>query len=466
MNFDDYVEMFLYFNTILPPAAVRLNRVTILGLTPSPGCRAVQSHGFVSIIATRYNRAVNDNYNGMPEAAQAKAMTRAAIDGNLTELNLGGIRQTASELALHSLAQGFKPNDDYEKMLFYYHPDHLGSSSYITNLDGEVAQHIEYVPFGEVFIEERNNTWNTPYLFNAKEFDEETGMYYYGARYYEPKLSLWMSVDPSAEEKPWLTIYCYTRNNPIILVDPDGRDEWEINSKGDIVKQIKTDKHDAFFFVSKAGKRVKGKSLSFEYGTIEKASGQKTDGGTRYDVYQVRGDKHAKQLFESFAKNTSVEWSIMQTGTEGAKGLNYLTTSHSEKRESGMVDLFNKQLKNGYTLRAFYHSHPSNVLIPSNIGGKYGDIPIAKKMTEISNQSITFGIYGPKSGEYVTFGPNSKIEDYSVNLEGFTVTATRTTKNRKNETLYHIYIPYDICSLLFTENNKKGVFTILSDNTL
>lgn len=394
-----------------------------------------------------YNGVDNSDYvNGKgfssdddtPEAAQARAM----------------VKTRAGEAGTN------------ERMQFYYHPDHLGSSSYITNLDGEVSQHIEYVPFGEVFIEERNNTWNTPYLFNAKEFDEETGMYYYGARYYEPKLSLWMSVDPSAEEKPWLTIYCYTRNNPIILVDPDGRDEWEINSKGDIVKQIKTDKHDAFFFVSKAGKRVKGKSLSFEYGTIEKASGQKTDGGTRYDVYQVRGDKHAKQLFESFAKNTSVEWSIMQTGTEGAKGLNYLTTSHSEKSESGMVDLFNKQLKNGYTLRAFYHSHPSNVLIPSNIGGKYGDIPIAKKMTEISNQSITFGIYGPKSGEYVTFGPNSKIEDYSVNLEGFTVTATRTTKNRKNETLYHIYIPYDICSLLFTENNKKGVFTILSDNTL
>ena len=43
--------------------------------------------------------------------------------------------------------------------------------------------YIEYVPFGEVFIEERNNIWITPYLFNAKEFDEETGMYYYGARY-------------------------------------------------------------------------------------------------------------------------------------------------------------------------------------------------------------------------------------------------------------------------------------------
>ena len=131
-----------------------------------------------------------------PEAAQARAMARTrAANGN------------------------FKPNDDYEKMQFYYHPDHLGSSSYITNLDGEVSQHIEYVPFGEVFIEERNNTWNTPYLFNAKEFDEETGMYYYGARYYEPRLSLWMSTDPAQEKYSNISTYCYVSNNPIKYID-------------------------------------------------------------------------------------------------------------------------------------------------------------------------------------------------------------------------------------------------------
>ena len=50
-------------------------------------------------------------------------------------------------------------------------------------MDGEVVQHIEYVPFGEVFIEERNNIWNTSYLFNAKEFHEETGLYYYESWY-------------------------------------------------------------------------------------------------------------------------------------------------------------------------------------------------------------------------------------------------------------------------------------------
>ena len=118
----------------------------------------------------------------------------------------------------------FKPNDDYEKMQFYYHPDHLGSTSYITNLDGEVSQHIEYVLFGEVFIEERNNTWNTPYLFNAKEFDEETGMYYYGARYYEPRLSLWMSCDPMQEKYAYITPYCYTFDNPVKYIDPTGED--------------------------------------------------------------------------------------------------------------------------------------------------------------------------------------------------------------------------------------------------
>ena len=118
--------------------------------------------------------------DGTPEAAQARAI----------------VKTRAGEAGTN------------ERMQFYYHPDHLGSSSYITNLDGEVSQHIEYVPFGEVFIEERNNTWNTPYLFNAKEFDEETGMYYYGARYYEPRLSLWMSTDPLQEKYPNINSYC------------------------------------------------------------------------------------------------------------------------------------------------------------------------------------------------------------------------------------------------------------------
>ena len=129
----------------------------------------------------------------------------------------------------------FHDKDNYEKLQFYYHPDHLGSSSYITNLDGEVSQHIEYVPFGEVFIEERNNTWNTPYLFNAKEFDEETGLYYYGARYYDPRISLWISTDPKQESYFAFSSYVYCGNNPLIHIDPNGK-EWEDPAQAEKLK--------------------------------------------------------------------------------------------------------------------------------------------------------------------------------------------------------------------------------------
>ena len=148
------------------------------------------------------------------------------VDGKGFCCNDGSL-EAAQTLALARAAKNnFQEGDTYEKMQFYYHPDHLGSSSYITNLDGEVVQHIEYVPFGEVFVEERNNIWNTPYLFNAKEFDEETGLYYYGARYYDPRVSLWTTTDPLEEEYPNITTYGFCHNNPVVLVDPDGMGDY------------------------------------------------------------------------------------------------------------------------------------------------------------------------------------------------------------------------------------------------
>ncbi|MBO5628995.1 MAG: RHS repeat-associated core domain-containing protein, partial [Aeriscardovia sp.] len=69
----------------------------------------------------------------------------------------------------------------------------------------------------------RNGNWNTPYLFNAKELDEETGLYYYGARYLDPTGAMWLSVDPMWNNDPDKTPYNYCLNNPIKMVDPDGR---------------------------------------------------------------------------------------------------------------------------------------------------------------------------------------------------------------------------------------------------
>jgi RHS repeat-associated protein len=86
------------------------------------------------------------------------------------------------------------------------------------------VQQVLYAPFGEV-VKERNQNWNNnvpAYLFNAKELDEESGMYYFEARYMKPPT--FISRDVLFESKPFMSPYAYCANNPIVMIDPDGRD--------------------------------------------------------------------------------------------------------------------------------------------------------------------------------------------------------------------------------------------------
>jgi len=124
-----------------------------------------------------------------------------------------------------------------ERDMYFYHPDHLGSSSYVTDEGGRVFQHLEYFPFGETWVEEKSNTQRTPYLFTGKELDEDTGLYYFGARYYDQRTSVWVSVDPILGSylngkrgmggvfNPFnLAMYSYSHLNPVKYVDPDGNE--------------------------------------------------------------------------------------------------------------------------------------------------------------------------------------------------------------------------------------------------
>ncbi|MBP5524612.1 MAG: RHS repeat-associated core domain-containing protein [Paludibacteraceae bacterium] len=107
----------------------------------------------------------------------------------------------------------------------------------MTDADGNIAQHIEYIPYGEVFVEERNSQFSTNFLFNAKELDNETGLYYYGARYLDPTGAMWLSVDPvfHAGTSP----YAYCLGNPVKMVDPDGRDEIYYREDGSEISRIR-----------------------------------------------------------------------------------------------------------------------------------------------------------------------------------------------------------------------------------
>jgi RHS repeat-associated protein len=108
-----------------------------------------------------------------------------------------------------------------EDLRYFYHSDQLGSTNYITDAKGNIKQFIAYMPFGEI-LSEQHADWDSPYKFNAKERDTETGLYYYGARYYDPKASLWISTDPLAENYIGWNSYNYTFDNPVRYIDPDG----------------------------------------------------------------------------------------------------------------------------------------------------------------------------------------------------------------------------------------------------
>ena len=166
-------------------------------------------------------------------------------------------------------------NEEQKVKRYYYHSDHLGSAQFVTDWKGRQYENIEYTPYGELWTYKSKTamlfltTYNNflakqpaglieevaagldklPFRFTGKEMDEETGLYYYGARYLDPKYSRWLSGDPALGEyipqapindeakkhnenlldmggvfnTVNLHVYHYAGNNPVKYTDPDGR---------------------------------------------------------------------------------------------------------------------------------------------------------------------------------------------------------------------------------------------------
>ena len=104
----------------------------------------------------------------------------------------------------------------------FFHGDHLGSASWITDYTGKPIQYLHYAPYGELIANQQLMGYDERYKFTGKERDTETGYDYFGARYWWIG-GTWLSVDPLADKYLYISPYAYCNWNPVKYIDPDGR---------------------------------------------------------------------------------------------------------------------------------------------------------------------------------------------------------------------------------------------------
>lgn len=259
---------------------------------------------------------------------------------------------------------------DPETDLYFYHGDHLGSSSFITDASAYPTQHLQYLPFGEDYIHQQNSSnYYSPFTFSAKERDVETELSYFGARYYEAGLSIWLSVDPMAHKYPHQSPFTYCSNNPVMFFDPNGEEDFTVDKNGHIKSVEGTQNNqgpDRLISLDENGNPTEnilvvkpGLLQRFQSGTSSVVD--KKGNVTNFPFTEMSSGRGGEimELFNFLADNTNVEWSL--NVVKGEQTNNFiLSTSHSDENEPrGGANA----TRNADKLLLNIHSHPNKVWI-------------------------------------------------------------------------------------------------------
>jgi RHS repeat-associated protein len=121
-----------------------------------------------------------------------------------------------------------RADDSVPPRVFFYHPDHLGSTNVSTDAQGNLVSEFAYYPYGETRHEHHaGDEFDPHYLFAGSERDDESGLLALGARYYAANIGRFISFDNWADKVEVTGAYAYARNNPLRYIDPTGMDPTE-----------------------------------------------------------------------------------------------------------------------------------------------------------------------------------------------------------------------------------------------
>ncbi len=261
------------------------------------------------------------------------------------------------------------------------------------------------------------STVNWIHTFSAKEKDKETGLSYFGSRYYSSDLSIWLSVDPMSDKYPSLSPYVYCANNPIKLVDPNGEEVVVSgNGSGDVVIQINnmTSKHfnvqlDENGKMSYSG-RARTKTDKFVKMAID-----------RKDMTINISAENEKKTFTSKTDGKEYAYKKEDDGITctGAYGGSEYTNGHAtsyqyvDPKRSAILDVkVGDDVVGGYMLHEFAEGYYSAELALDN---KKGD-PISVRNNYYAAHNKANFISGGNwthSSEFITLPNGKKVQTYN-----------------------------------------------------
>ena len=194
---------------------------------------------------------------------------------------------------------------------YFYLQDHLGNNRVVAKSDGTVVQTTHYYPYGMSFAE---GTFadKQPYKYNGKELDRKNGLdwYDYGARMYDAALGRWHAVDPMSEKYYSWSPYNYCKNNPVLRIDLDGKDDYVISRSGRLFNETPIDKRgkgstDNLYLSSDRSISVTvNQGLLGEMHSMQAKERKLKSYGSTQDL------EAAATVFKFAADHTTVEWKL------------------------------------------------------------------------------------------------------------------------------------------------------------
>ncbi len=268
------------------------------------------------------------------------------------------------------------------------------------------------------------NKLNNRYLYNGKELqdDHDLNWYDYGARFYDAQLARFHSIDPHAENYYPISTYAYVANNPIIRIDPDGRDIWELNSEGRVTKTIKNTEIDQFVIIDNDGNRIEGNT--YEYQTVTggfevSPLGFSGGGGcTRRKAvgegtgFSISNADSGAEIFQFIADNVSVEMGLITTQDNSS----VVMTNHSENQVAVTATAMSMD-KKGMAVSTIVHSHPSNSG-PSgfNPGDTRGDRAAAARFSSSQGNLTNHFVYQPGNNALILYDSKKVYTSFPFEL--------------------------------------------------